>query len=272
MEDVTMYASNNFGFFERNCDASVYLRCKADRRPPATDPIPWGDPRIRSLNADAYHSKHAKIGPSIVDCVAKFNGDDSVNICGDYHVIASATDWTTADKDNCHYCELRVLAKNNDGKGINIRIGDRAELTAYNGKRLQDAPVVLSKASQGVIARNTLTGNRGEAIRVAPGYWWLESGSSNEIEIRGNTIRNCRSYGIGVYSFGGDPRSSHAVAPAGPHYEIIVADNKLIRCPMPNVLVTSTDGYKVLNNEYQRPLENALADGPANVKRILDQK
>jgi hypothetical protein len=131
---------------------------------------------------------------------------------------------------------------------------------------------IVVKASQGVIARNTLTGNRGEAIRVAPGYWWLESGSSNEIEIRGNTIRDCRSYGIGVYSFGGDPRSSHAFAPAGAHYEIIVADNKLIRCPMPNILVTSIDGYKLLNNEYQRPLEKTLADGPANVKRILDQK
>jgi len=369
MEDVTVYASNNFGFFERNCDASVYLRCKADRRSPATDPIPREDPRIRSLNADAFHSKHAKIGPSIVGCVAKFNGDDSVNICGDYHFIVAATHWTTADKDNCHSCELRVLAKNNFG--INIRTGDRVEVTAYSGKRLRDAPVVLSvlpdgkitdeelaflkhqsidktiksnglkrafriklratgaistpsditdcnalpssrhfflekptmgsviastnrvgngfliegchfgqnrsrgilvKGSQGIIARNTLFGNRGEAIRVAPGYWWLESGSSNEIQIRGNKIRDCHSYGIGVYSIGGDCNSRHDFAPAGAHSDIIVADNKLIRCPLPNILVTSTYDYKISNNEYQTPLENTRADGPANMKRILDEK
>ena len=356
MEDVTVYASNNFGFLERNCDSSVYLRCKVDRRPPTTDIKPREDPRIRSLNADAFHSKHARIGPSIVDCFARFNGDDSVNICGDYHVITTATDWKMMDKDNCRYCTLRVLAKNNDGNHINIRTGDSVELTAYSGKRLRDTPVVVSvfpdgeitneefkflqrqnidkniktnglkkafriqlraigvvalnsneklaigsviastnrvgngfliegcqfgpnrsrgilvKGSQGVIARNKLSGNWGEAIRVAPGYRWLESGSSNMIQIRGNTIRNCHSYGIGVYSIGGDSRRSHNFAPAGAHSDMMILDNKVFRCPLPNILVTSTDGYKVANNEHQRPLKNTRADGPANVQRILDQK
>lgn len=369
MEDVTVYASNSFGFFERNCDSSVYLRCRADRRAPATDPILRQDPRIRSLNADAFHSKYAKIGPSIVGCLARFNGDDSVNICGDYHFITSATDWTTADKDNYHYCYLRVLAKKDDGKGINIRIGDSVELTAYNGRRLRVVPVVLSvlpdgeitdkefeflkeqsidktiktkglkrafrlqlravgatptgttacnilpnsgqfsqerltigsviasanrvgngfliegcdfgpnrsrgilvKGSQGVISRNTLSQNWGEAIRVAPGYWWLEAGSSDEIQIQGNTIQDCRSYGIGVYSIGGDNCSSNNFAPAGAHSNINIADNNLIRCPLPNILVTSTNGFEILNNEYQQPMTNTSADGPANVKRILDPK
>jgi hypothetical protein len=370
MEDVTVYASNMFGFFERSCYASVYLRCRIDRRTRATDPIPRADPRIRSLNADAFHSKHASLGPSIIDCIARFNGDDSVNICGDYHLIASASNWSTADKDNCLFCELRVLAKNNDGNGINIRVGDRVELTTYSGMRLNDVPVVLSvlpdgeitdeeleflkhqsidntiktkglkrafriqlraagsiiptrttacndlpnsrsfyrekltmgsliastnrvgngfliegchfgqnrsrgilvKGSQGVISRNELCGNWGEAIRVASSYWWLESGNSIEIQIQGNMIRNCRSYGIGVYSIGGDSRSSRDFAPAGVHSDIVVANNKIIRCPLPNILVTSTNGYEVLNNVYEGPLEDISADGPANVKRILDRK
>ena len=35
LEDVTVYASPCFGFLENDCDATTYLRCKIDRRPPA---------------------------------------------------------------------------------------------------------------------------------------------------------------------------------------------------------------------------------------------
>ena len=369
MEDVTVYSSTNFGFLERNCDSSLYLHCKVDRRSPTTDPHPREDPRIRSLNADAFHSKNAKIGPSIIDCVARFNGDDSVNICGDFHFITSMSDWTSLVNDNYQCCELRVLAKNSFG--INIQPGDEVELTAYSGKRFPTTPVVLSvasdgditddelkflkdqcidegmktngmkrafriklralgsirtlngdtisdggtrshgifaekltigslissmnrvgndfviegcdfgpnrsrgivvKGSQGRIARNTLSENWGEAIRVAPSYWWLESGNSNDIRIEDNTIRDCRSYGIGVYSIGGDSNHSRNFAPSGAHSNIAVARNKLMRCPLPNILFTSTGGYKIENNEYKEPLENTIADGPANVKRIIGRK
>lgn len=351
LEDVTVYASNYFGFLDINSEASTYLRCRVDRRPLTTDIKSREDPRIRSLNADAFHCKNARIGPSIVNCFSRFNGDDSVNICGDYHLIVSATDWVMTDENAYCFCELRVLAKNNDG--INIRIGDSVELTAYNGKRFRDNPVVISvlpdgeitekefefvkrqsidkaikneglkhafriqlriihsstkekpsmgsvisstnrvgngfliegcdfgqnrsrgiivKASQGVIVRNQLIGNWGEAILVAPNYWWLESGSSNTIQIRGNVIRDCRSYGIGVYSVGGDSRCNHAFAPAGGHSDISVSNNRLIRCPLPNILVTSTHGYEIESNEYQKPLKDTKANGPPSVKRIVDPK
>jgi len=359
LENVTVHASNYFGFLELNSEASTFLRCRVDRRPLATDIKLREDPRIRSLNADAFHSKNARIGPSIVDCFSRYNGDDSVNICGDYHLIVSATDWVMTDKDNYCYCELRVLAKNNDGNSINVRTGDSVELTVYNGERFRDNPVVTSvlpdgeitekefefvkrqsidnaikneglkqafriqlgvidssstlrymskekpsmgsvisstnrigngfliegcdfgqnrsrgiivKASQGVIARNQLTGNWGEAILVAPNYWWLESGSSNTIQIRGNTIRNCRSYGIGVYSVSGDSRCNHTFAPAGAHSDITVSNNLLIRCPLPNILITSTHGYEIVSNEYQKPLKDTKANGPPSVKRIVDPK
>ena len=56
LEDISVYASNCFGFLEYNCDGTTYYRCKVDRRPPANDPVERADPRIRSLNADAFHS------------------------------------------------------------------------------------------------------------------------------------------------------------------------------------------------------------------------
>ena len=47
-ENITLYASPVFGFFETHCNGSVYRNCIIDRR----------EGRMRSLNADAFHSKY----------------------------------------------------------------------------------------------------------------------------------------------------------------------------------------------------------------------
>jgi hypothetical protein len=126
LESITLYASNTFGFFETNCDGSVYSKCRIDRRVEG-DLIRRADPRVRSLNADAYHSKHALKGPSYLQCSARFMGDDCINICGDYHLVMASSGRT-----------LRVLAKHE----MNIKGGDPVELVAYDGRRLPDAIAV----------------------------------------------------------------------------------------------------------------------------------
>ena len=125
LEDVTLYGSNCFGFFESGCEASVYRRCRIDRRAPETDLKERADPRVRSLNADAYHSKHAVVGPSYIECSARFMGDDCVAINGDYHMVMGASGPV-----------LRVLGKNNR---MNIAPGDPVEIVSYAGERLPDA-------------------------------------------------------------------------------------------------------------------------------------
>jgi hypothetical protein len=127
LEDVALFASNCFGFLEYDCDGSVYARCRIDRRSPEDDPVKRASPRLRSLDADAYHSKHAIKGPSYLECTARFMGDDCINICGDYHMIMSSQGK-----------ELRVLAKGN----MNIQPGDPVELVLYTGERLPDAKAV----------------------------------------------------------------------------------------------------------------------------------
>lgn len=116
LQDVTLYASNCFGFLEISCKSTHYLLCKIDRRPASTDLRELGDPRIRSLNADAFHSKHATVGPTIDSCTAKFMDDDGTNIAGDYHLVL-ATNGTL----------LRVLAKNE----LNVLPGDPLEVVSY---------------------------------------------------------------------------------------------------------------------------------------------
>ena len=310
LEAITLYASNCFGFMETQCDRTTYLRCRIDRRAAADDPVKRGDPRIRSLNADAFHSKHALRGPAILECAARFQGDDCVNICGDYHLVAAAN----GDA-------LRVLAK----RAMDIEPDEPVELLTYDGRRLPDAKVVeiapdgaineaekrflsrqpmnedlrlnrggaltkayrvrldravtlptgslicstrrrgdgftvrgcdfgynrsrgiLIKASGGEVSGNRLTANWGQAVKVAPEFWWLESGSSSDVRITGNVIRNCRDIAIAVYALGG----SREIAPAGAHRNITIAGNRITGCPLPGILVTSTRGLTLADNVLQ---------------------
>ncbi|MEI7908401.1 MAG: right-handed parallel beta-helix repeat-containing protein [Verrucomicrobiota bacterium] len=132
LENIDLFASNCFGFIETDCDGSTYYRCRINRRPPASDPVPRAAARLRSLDADAYHSKHAIKGPAYLECTAFFMGDDCINICGDYHLIMSSQGR-----------QLRVLAKG----AMNVRPGDPLELVLYTGQRLPDAKAVSVEAA-----------------------------------------------------------------------------------------------------------------------------
>jgi len=127
LEQIDLFASNCFGFIETHCDGSIYDRCRIDRRSPESDPVKRASPRLRSLDADAYHSKHAVKGPAYLECTARFMGDDCINICGDYHMIMGSQGKA-----------LRVLAKG----AMNIQAGDPVELVLYTGLRLSDAQAV----------------------------------------------------------------------------------------------------------------------------------
>ncbi len=102
LEDIDLFASNCFGVLEYTGDGSLYVRCRVDRRSAENDLVERTSPRLRSLNADAYHSKQAIKGPSYLECTARFVGDDCINICGGYHTVMSSQ-----GKD------MRVLAKGN---------------------------------------------------------------------------------------------------------------------------------------------------------------
>ncbi len=310
LEDVTLYASNMFGFLEVNCDASVYRNCVVDRRPLDGDLQPRGHRRVRSLNADAFHSKSAQVGPQYLGCVAKHMGDDAFAINGHYHLVTEATGST-----------LRVLGKR-DG-GIEIAVGDALELVTFDGHRLPEATVqaiepegaitddeiaflqpqsmhaglkqrngmlndayritldrpvdmpigsvvtsmnrkgngfvidgctlgenrsrgILVKSS-GTITNNTITGTWGEAIKVAPEWWWLEAGNANGVRIEGNTIRHTRGIPIAVYALSG----SGDIAPAGAHSDITIRHNRIAEAPAPAIYVTSTTGLAIEDNDVQ---------------------
>lgn len=126
-EDVTLYSGVTFGFYENGCDGSRYLGCRVDRRPPSLDYAARAHPRLRSMNADAFHSKNARRGPRYERCVARFMGDDAIAINGDFHFV-------TGSKG----AVLRVLAKH----AMNLRVGDTVQTLALDGRRLEDRRIL----------------------------------------------------------------------------------------------------------------------------------
>jgi hypothetical protein len=138
LEDMVVYAGPTFAFFERNCNASKYIGCKVDRRPLANDLIPRAVRRMRSNNADGFHSKSALVGPSYRNCIARYNGDDGFAINGNYHVI-------TETKGNV----LTVVGK--AGQKPDIQVGDPVELVSYDGTRYPDAVVKSIKKGRALL-------------------------------------------------------------------------------------------------------------------------
>lgn len=128
LEDITVYAAQSFGFLERHCDGTTYLRCIVDRRCPDDDPVKRALPRLRSLNADAFHSKDASKGPAIIACTARFMGDDAVNINGRYHFVRGSSGR-----------EVRIVILD---KTATLKAGDPVEFIPYSGPRPPDAVVV----------------------------------------------------------------------------------------------------------------------------------
>jgi hypothetical protein len=126
--DITLHAAPSFGFLERGCTGTTYLRCVVDRRTPEDDPVERDLPRFRSLNADAFHSKDAPTGPSILFCTARFMGDDAVNINGRFHYVRGGSGR-----------EVRIAIID---KFADIRPGDPLQFLPYSGPRPPDAVVV----------------------------------------------------------------------------------------------------------------------------------
>lgn len=135
LENVQVFAGPTFAFFEKRCNASRYIGCKVDRRPLENEIVKRGVRRMRSNNADGFHSKSAQIGPSYRNCITRYNGDDGFAISGNYHVITEAN-------GNL----LTVVGK--AGFTPDIFVGDMVELVSYDGTRLPDATVVSIKAGR----------------------------------------------------------------------------------------------------------------------------
>jgi len=103
---------------------------------------------------------------------------------------------------------------------------------------------ILIKASDGKVIGNTLTSCMMASVLVAPEWWWLESGSSCNVEVRDNHIINCHGIPISVEAVAGTGK----IAPAGAHRHLTISGNTIEGSPAPLIRVQSTDGLSLTGN------------------------
>jgi len=308
LEDITLWAASTFGFVEHQGDGNVYRRCKIDRRPPESDLVKRGFPRMRSLNADAFHSTEAAQGPAIIGCKAHFQGDDCVNIHGTYHLVTACEgaqlrvavlrrmtiepgdpvefmpfegrrpddakavkiepDGPITDAEKAFIRKLNILSRHRDllldGKATFFKLTlDRAVPLAMgsavcsgrrvgNGFLVKDCDfgdnrsrAILIKASRGQVIGNTISHGWMAAVLVSPEFWWFESASSSDVEIRDNRIVGCRRPALEIVAPGGNGKP----LPAGAHRNIVIAGNSIVDSAWPNIVVTSTEGLVIKDNQ-----------------------
>jgi len=213
LEDVTLYASPCFGFFGEHSSETVYVNCKVDRRAG----------RLLSLNADAFHSKFAEVGPRIDNCFAMWMGDDGVNICGAYHLVISSEG-----------TKLRVLAK----RIMDIEVGDPVQLLTVDGHALPPATVVAinevgkkTAADRKEIAPLPLLSNVVSLLKVA-----YEIELDREVELAaGSVIGSLNRMGNGfavVDSTFGNIRSRGILVKAS---DGVISGNTVVNCALQGI-------------------------------------
>lgn len=220
LENVSLYAGPTFAFFEKDCNGSKYIGCKVDRRPPESDLVKRAVRRMRSNNADGFHSKSAQLGPSYRDCIARYNGDDGFAISGLYHVI-------TETNGNL----LTVVGK--VGRKPDIAVNDLVELVSYDGTRLEDATVKSIKSGRALNAEEKkFLGTQkflAESGRTkdAKNVWVIEVDRSIDLPL-GSVIASANRLGNGFEVIGctaGPNRSRGIIAKAS---NGTISNNQLI--------------------------------------------
>ena len=132
LRDITLFASNCFGFFEDQCNADRYLRCVITRK--KNDPF-VSYPRLRSVNADALHSKAAIVGPLIERCTLEYQGDDGIAINSSFYPVAGSNG-------------RRLYLLQGEGP-LKMRQGDKVRVIDKRGAVTGDRVIVSIRAADG---------------------------------------------------------------------------------------------------------------------------
>jgi len=125
LKDVTLYAGNCFGFFEMECDKNTYDHCRVTIR---QNDARYSYPRLRSNNADAFHSKYAIRGPQVTNCEFLYQGDDGIAINASFYRVVSG--------------QGNKIFVDEDEQGMKIRAGHRVRFVDSEGNVLTDAKVL----------------------------------------------------------------------------------------------------------------------------------
>ncbi len=117
---------------------------------------------------------------------------------------------------------------------------------------------ILIKASDGVISGNTIEHSAMSAIAIAPEFYWLEAGCSQNLDISGNHISDCMydasmtttSQAAAISVVAQAPNGK--LAACGAFSNINIHDNTIDDCPFPAVFLNSIDGGAYYDNTIDK--------------------
>jgi hypothetical protein len=98
---------------------------------------------------------------------------------------------------------------------------------------------ILVKASDGVIANNTIVNCHLQGIKISPEYLWLESGTSHQVRVEGNEIIDSRAESILIDNIGS----------AVIHENIDILNNRIRSDSYPLIRIRGLDGGRVQRND-----------------------
>lgn len=225
LENVTVYGSNTFSFFEKECYANEYRNCVVDR-----GPMPEGiAPRLRSGNADGIHSSQARKGPTVTGCKVGHNGDDCIIVCGRSFPVGSADaakrtiDLITRETHPVFRRGDRLVVVGYDGrrKGeLRLVSVDRFEPDEEQRKAVVEGyPSLLSKSAYKLGFRLKV---KSMPFEISPGDVLFNADAvGSGFLIRDNEVGNVRSRGILIKGVDGT-----------------VASNRISGCAMQGILMS----------------------------------
>ena len=253
LENITVWSGNCFGFFEDQCESNSYYGCVIDRKP--YDPeLPF--PRLRAINADAFHSKSAVRGPVVENCVFRHHADDCIAINTSFYRILSvgksSVDVSALPRhvkmkpgDTLRFVNRagsiagdavlekiepvgpeketrlvfdRPVSVDKGGVVSSITRGGNGFVLRNNVLGYTRARGILLKASDGIVENNEVIGCELGGIVLAPELSWMEATFSWNVRIENNTITDCMF-----------ANSSYGIEQAAPLCVVAInADNEVV--------------------------------------------
>ena len=157
-ENITIYDSNSFSFFEKGCTASHYYRCVVTRK--IGDPK-YKEDRLRAGTADCFHSKFAIVGPTVEECRFEYTGDDCIAINGRFYPVYNVN---KQEKSISYLTSSKSMAENY------VRVGDEMVCVANDGSLRGKAQVKTVMQTMPTTAERNNTFSKLTEVRDAELY------------------------------------------------------------------------------------------------------
>lgn len=144
-QNIVVYDSNCFSFLEYDSENTYYYRCKVTRK--LHDPK-YPIDRLRAGIADALHSKYAKIGPTIEECVLEHSGDDCIAINGNFYPVYQSNETEKS---------ISFLSTTSNVSDVRIKVGDKLVCVNNDGS-IRGNAIVTSIIQSGKVTETQRVG------------------------------------------------------------------------------------------------------------------